>query len=129
MTDAEHDHALSVFAERLLRALDSRPLEVATRTRDFRRQIKVEIPFSDLVSEDDLVNVIAEIMREAKTEFAPWGWDEDTTPEPSDNMRAALQEIADSHIPDQPAAAGGDDLVWAQRHVGKLRGIALAALS
>jgi hypothetical protein len=41
---------------------------------------------------------------------------------------AALQEIADSHIPDQPAHDAGDELSWAQRHVGKLRGIALLAL-
>lgn len=43
-------------------------------------------------------------------------------------LEAALREIADSHIPSQPATSAGDDLVWAQRHVGRLRGIALAAL-
>lgn len=36
----------------------------------------------------------------------------------------ALQRIAISHIPDQPAGAPGDELYWAQRHVGTLRGIA-----
>lgn len=44
-------------------------------------------------------------------------------------MVEALQEIADSHIPDQPAAFGGmDDATWAKRHVGRLRGVALAAI-
>lgn len=41
----------------------------------------------------------------------------------------ALQEIADSHIPDQPAASPGDELYWAQRHVGTLRGIAQRAIA
>lgn len=44
-------------------------------------------------------------------------------------LLAALQEIADSHIPSQPMDSGGDDLVWAQRHVGRLRGIAAAAIA
>ena len=43
-------------------------------------------------------------------------------------LRNGLEEIASSHIPDQPAAAGGDDLVWAQQHVGRLRRIALNAM-
>jgi hypothetical protein len=40
----------------------------------------------------------------------------------------ALQKIADSHIPDAPSDSVGDELVWAQRHVGKLRGFAERAL-
>lgn len=43
-------------------------------------------------------------------------------------LTAVLQEIADAHIPDQPASAAGDELSWAQRHVGKLRGLAMAAI-
>ena len=46
-----------------------------------------------------------------------------------DRLRAALEEIADSHIPDQPAAAGGDELSWCQRQYGKLRLIADHALA
>lgn len=40
----------------------------------------------------------------------------------------ALREISDASIPDQPATDEGDALSWAARHVGKLRGIARAAL-
>lgn len=43
-------------------------------------------------------------------------------------LRAALQEIADMHIGDQPAAYNGDELVWAHRHVGHMRQKALSAL-
>lgn len=43
-------------------------------------------------------------------------------------MRKALVEISDRHIPDQPAAFGGDELQWAQRQHGQLRAIARAAL-
>lgn len=39
-----------------------------------------------------------------------------------------LQEIADSHIPSQPIAMDYSDLVWAQRHVGTLRGLAVRAI-
>ena len=41
----------------------------------------------------------------------------------------ALQEIADAHLPSQPAASGLDDLSWAMRHIGRLRGIAMAAVA
>ena len=44
-------------------------------------------------------------------------------------LRAALTEIADRHIPDQPAGFGGDELEWAQRQHGSLRAIARAALN
>ena len=43
-------------------------------------------------------------------------------------LRAALAEISDRHIPDQPAAFGGDELQWAQRQHGQLRALARAAL-
>lgn len=43
-------------------------------------------------------------------------------------MRDALQEIADSHLPDQPAAAAGTDYDWACKHIGHLRRIAVIAL-
>ena len=45
-----------------------------------------------------------------------------------DTMLAALNEIAASGIPDQPASAAGDDLAWAQQHVARLRRIALNAM-
>lgn len=38
----------------------------------------------------------------------------------------ALNLIEGLHIPDQPSAYGGDELSWAQRHVGTLRHIARA---
>ncbi len=44
-------------------------------------------------------------------------------------LREALERIRDAHIPDQPAASGDDELEWAQRHVARLRRIALDALS
>lgn len=40
----------------------------------------------------------------------------------------ALRLIAEASIPDQPASDEGDSLSWAQRHVAKLRRIALEAL-
>lgn len=43
-------------------------------------------------------------------------------------LRAALQEIVDRHIPDQPAAVDVDELTWAKMHVEKLCGIAAKAL-
>lgn len=43
-------------------------------------------------------------------------------------MEAALRDIAEYHIPDQPAAYGGDELSWAQRQHAHLRRIARAAL-
>jgi len=46
-------------------------------------------------------------------------------------LRVAVEALGevDQHIPDQPASADGDELLWARRHVGKLRGIARAALA
>lgn len=41
----------------------------------------------------------------------------------------ALQEIADRHIPDQPAACGGDELEWAIRQYRALRSLARATLA
>lgn len=41
----------------------------------------------------------------------------------------ALVEISDRHIPDQPAAYGGDEADWAQRQHTALRSIARAALA
>jgi len=44
-------------------------------------------------------------------------------------LEAALRQIAGQHIPDQPAAYGGDELNWAQHQYAELRKIAQAALS
>lgn len=41
----------------------------------------------------------------------------------------ALETISGRHIPDQPAAYGGDELEWAQRQHTELRLIARAALA
>jgi hypothetical protein len=41
----------------------------------------------------------------------------------------ALEEIAASHVPDQPAESDGNDLAWALRHVATLRRIASRALT
>jgi hypothetical protein len=74
-----------------------------------------------------LDDVLAILTKHGATPAA-WdaGW---TIPDEAGNpLIDALQEIADSHIPDQPGDSAGDELVWAQRHVGKLRGIALNAL-
>ena len=38
-------------------------------------------------------------------------------------MRAALETLADMHVPDQPADSAGDERSWAYRHVGRMRGI------
>ncbi|SMC41298.1 hypothetical protein SAMN06297251_10295 [Fulvimarina manganoxydans] len=46
-----------------------------------------------------------------------------------ERLREALTEISERHIPDQPAAYGGDELSWAQRQHGGLRQIARSALS
>jgi hypothetical protein len=46
-----------------------------------------------------------------------------------DGLRESLELIERLHIPDQPAAHQGSELVWAQRHVASLRRIARAALS
>jgi len=43
-------------------------------------------------------------------------------------LEAVLREIADTHIPDQPAAAYGDGEYWARQQHTELRRIALAAL-
>lgn len=44
-------------------------------------------------------------------------------------LEAALREISDRHIPDQPASYGGDELEWAVRQHVDLRRIARAALA
>lgn len=44
-------------------------------------------------------------------------------------LEAALSEISNRHIPDQPAAYGGDELEWAVRQHTELRKIARAALA
>ena len=44
-------------------------------------------------------------------------------------IEAALQEIGNRHIPDQPAAYGGNELEWAIRQHTELRRIARAALA
>lgn len=44
-------------------------------------------------------------------------------------LEAALQEISDAHLPDQPAVHGDSEFHWAVRHISRLRGIARAALS
>lgn len=45
-----------------------------------------------------------------------------------EELELALREIADTHIPDQPAAAYGDGEYWARQQHTELRRIALAAL-
>jgi hypothetical protein len=45
-----------------------------------------------------------------------------------EELKLALREIADTHIPDQPAAAYGDGEYWAREQHTELRRIALAAL-
>lgn len=44
-------------------------------------------------------------------------------------LTEALREIADRHIPDQPAAYGGNETDWAIRQHTELRRLARAALS
>ena len=44
-----------------------------------------------------------------------------------DRLRAALKEIADRHVPDQPAASG-DEANYVRSHHTALRRMALAAL-
>jgi len=44
-------------------------------------------------------------------------------------LRSALSEIAERHIPDQPAAYGGTELDWAVRQYAALRATASAALA
>jgi archaellum component FlaC len=46
-----------------------------------------------------------------------------------ERLRAALHEICDYHIPDQPETADGDRLSWAYQQHGHLRRIALRALT
>lgn len=46
-----------------------------------------------------------------------------------ERLRGVLETIANLHIPDQPAHFGGDELEWAQRHVGTLRRLATEALT
>jgi hypothetical protein len=44
-------------------------------------------------------------------------------------LLAALKAIADYHIPDCPTHFTGDELAWAQRQHGHLRGLARAAIA
>ena len=48
-----------------------------------------------------------------------------------DNARMveALREIAEAHLPDQPAADGRTERDWAMMHIGKLRHWALNAIN
>jgi hypothetical protein len=43
-------------------------------------------------------------------------------------LEAALRKIADTHIPDQPAATYGDGEYWARTQHSELRRVARAAL-
>lgn len=43
-------------------------------------------------------------------------------------LRIALRQIADRHVPDQPASSEYTELQWAYRHVRTLRRIALDAI-
>lgn len=45
-----------------------------------------------------------------------------------ERLRAALQDIADAHVPDQPAADGADERTYVMQHVGRLRGMAMCTL-
>lgn len=47
----------------------------------------------------------------------------------AEGLGAALEEIRDSHLPDQPASDGGDEYDWAVRHISTLRRKAKAALA
>ena len=44
-------------------------------------------------------------------------------------LREALEEIERGHIPSMPMTETVDELTWAQMWVGRLRGIARAALA
>jgi len=46
-----------------------------------------------------------------------------------ESLTKDLQEIADSHLPDQPAAFDMSDYDWAVKHIRYLRAIARRALS
>lgn len=44
-------------------------------------------------------------------------------------LEEALKMIAEAHLPDQPAAYDFSEYAWAVRHIGRLRGMARAALA
>lgn len=46
-----------------------------------------------------------------------------------ESLKKALEEIANSHVPDQPEAYNFSERDWAYRHVGTLRLIAQSALA
>jgi hypothetical protein len=45
-----------------------------------------------------------------------------------EGLRNALLAIRQSHVPDQPASSGADEVSWVMQHVGRLRKIAADAL-
>lgn len=76
------------------------------------------------------VNMIEEEDVPLVRRWAKWMLKNNKIEKENHRLRLALQEIYESHVPDQPVAYGfmsRED--WAYKHVGRLRGIAGKALN
>lgn len=72
MTDAEHDDALGELGQRILKRLDSQPLILGTPRRQNYKHVSVTIPISAILTEDDLINAIGDVLRDMRLELAEW---------------------------------------------------------
>lgn len=72
MTDADYEAALDRLAKGVLERLDTCPLHLGSTRRQYHKHASITIPISAVVTEDDLVNAIADVMRGLRLEFAEW---------------------------------------------------------
>lgn len=70
LTEAEYDDALGDLAKGILKRLDTCPLHLGSDRRAHYKHAGVTIPISAVVTEDDLVNAIHEVLQGLRLELA-----------------------------------------------------------
>jgi hypothetical protein len=63
MTEAEYDDALGDLAKGVLKRLDTCPLHLGSSPRQHYKTASIIIPISSILTEDDLVNAIHEVLQ------------------------------------------------------------------
>lgn len=95
-------------------------------------RIKITIEGPTSVSENVLTQIEADHLHEVLNEYrdaAYWKGAYGRMAARNKDLDAALIEIRDRHIPDQPTAYGGSEYEWAVRQYRELRSIATAAIA
>ena len=72
LTEAEYDEALDRVVKAVLARLDTNPLRLGSRRREHHPDASITIPLSSVLTEADLANAMADVLRDMRLEFSRW---------------------------------------------------------